>query len=87
MGYPSSLCKLIPGRPVREVHIIQPIGQESVDFRIFTLSAVPIQHLYTDYGVLYPTPGSFLVSICPSLVRLDVYAHYTDWEVRIPLLF
>jgi F-box domain len=87
MGNPSLLRNLIPGRPVRDVTIIQLSGQESVDFRIFTLSAAPIEQLLAHYNVLYPTPGSFLVSIFPSLVRLDVYAHYTDWEVRIPLLY
>jgi hypothetical protein len=79
MGNPFLLRELIPGRPVRNVNIVQS-GRESVDFRIFTLSAAPIQQLY-------PTPGSFLVSIFPSLVCLGVYAHHIDWEVRIPLLY
>jgi F-box domain len=86
-GYPSLLRKLVPGRPVRDVTILYSPGEGSFDFSVFTLSAAPIQQLHVDYGVLYPTPGSFLVSIFPSLVRLDVQAHYTDWEVRIPLLY
>jgi hypothetical protein len=86
-GSPSLLRKLVPGRPVRDVTIIHPSGQGSFDFSLFTLSAAPIQQLHVDYGVLYRTPGSFLVSIFPSLVRLGVSTFSIDWEVRIPLLY
>ena len=82
-GNPSFLSKLIPGRPVGDVTITQYIVRESFDFTFFTLSAAPIQKLYAHYYMLYPKPGSFLVSIFPSLVCLGVYVYLTDYEVRV----
>ena len=79
---------LIPGRPVREVMVADPRFEEDpVDFSIFTLSTAPIRKLHTTYRLLYPTPGSHLASIFPSLEHLTIEAQYRSWDVRIPLLY
>jgi hypothetical protein len=79
---------LIPGRPVREVTVVNTcFSKDSVDFSIFTLSTAPIRKLHISYYVLYPTSGSQLASIFPSLEHLTIEAQYRSWDVRIPLLY
>jgi hypothetical protein len=87
MAIPSFLCKLIPGRPVREVIIRLPWNIDSIDYSFFTLSTTPIQKLRIYYDTLYPKPVSLLVSVFPSLVHLVVYPQDYDvkWTVRAPL--
>jgi hypothetical protein len=82
---PSWLGKLIPGRSVREVLMFSPSSTHSTDWSFFTLSTTPIQNLTIDYNMLYPKPGSFLASMFPSLVYLDVYAFNVEWTVRVTL--
>jgi hypothetical protein len=82
---PSWLGILIPGRPVKEVDMNSPFGSGSIDWSFFTLSTTPIQKLQITYDMLYPKPGSFLVSIFPSLVHLVVHACCMDWPVRVLL--
>jgi F-box domain len=86
---PSWLGILIPGRPVREVTILSPSDfystRYSTDMSFFTLSTTPIQKLHIIYEMLYPKPGSLLVSIFPSLVHLVVHATMMEWPVRAPL--
>jgi F-box domain len=76
---------LIPGRPVREVAILPRSRDNSIDLSYFTLTTTPIQKLWIDYSMLYPIPGSLLVSIFPSLVHLEVIAYGVEWTVRVPL--
>jgi F-box domain len=88
MAKPSWVRRLIPGRPVREVIVYDPLGlEDSIDFSIFTLSTAPIRKLQIDYDGLYPTPGSHLASISPSLEHLTVDAYHSDQVVRIPPLY
>jgi hypothetical protein len=82
---PSWLGILIPRRPVREVGIIPHPRSDSIDLSFFTLSTTPIQKPEINYDMLYPKPGSFLVSIFPSLMHLVVDARDVDWPVRVPL--
>jgi hypothetical protein len=84
---PSWLGILIPGRPVREVMVVGPRHGDSIDFSIFTPSTAPIRKLQIDYQVLYPTPGSHLASIFPSLEYLVVEVYGMNWAVRIPPLY
>jgi len=79
---PSWLGVLIPGRPVREVDMDPPLRIDFTDWSFFTLSTTPIQKFHIDYDMVYPKPGSLLVSIFPSLVHLVVQAAYVDWPVR-----
>jgi F-box domain len=82
---PSWLRIFIPGRPVREVSVLSSSDIDFTDWSFFTLSTTPIQKLLIHYNVLYPKPGSLLVSIFPSLVHLGVYACGVKWTVRVPL--
>ena len=80
--------RLVPGRPVREVILYDPCDEDyPIDFSIFTLSTAPIQKLEIAYRLLYPTPGSHLASIFPSLEHLVILAHYMDRAVRIHPLY
>jgi F-box domain len=85
MANPSLLRILIPGRLVKEVITFSPPNIDSTDLSFFTLSTIPIQKLWIDFDMLYPKPGSLLVSIFPSLVHLMVYARNVEWTVRVPL--
>jgi hypothetical protein len=86
---PSWLEILIPGRPVREVTMHPPEDLDptldSTDFSFFTLSTTPIQKFQIDIEMLYPKPGSLLVSIFPSLVHLVVHTCGMEWPVRVHL--
>jgi hypothetical protein len=82
---PSLLRLLIPGRPVRQVIVLSPSSLDSTDLSYFTLSTTPIQKLYIRYDMVYPKPGSLLVSIFPSLVHLEVYACNVEWIDRVRL--
>ena len=82
-AHPSWLRILIPGRPVREVFMLSPLG--TIDLSFFTLSATPIQKLRIHYNMLYPKPVSLLVSTFPSLVHLVVYVWDVNSTVRVPL--
>jgi hypothetical protein len=85
---PSWVHMLVPGRPVREVILYDPCDEDyPIDFSIFTLSTAPIQKLEIAYRLLYPTPGSHLASIFPSLEHLVILAHYMDRAVRIHPLY
>ena len=77
---------LIPGRPVREVAVYES-DEDTIDFSIFTLSTVPIQKLHLSYFALYPTPGSHLASIFPSLEHLVIDIRGRNWGVRIAPLY
>ena len=79
---PSWLGILIPGRPVREVIVHK---DSNIDLSLFTLSTTPIQKLFIHFHMLYPKPGSLLVSIFPSLVHLVVRVYEMEWPVRVPL--
>jgi F-box domain len=79
---PSWLRILIPGRPVKEVHMFVPLIVDSGDLSFFTLSTTPIQKLKIHYAILYSKPVSLLASIFPSLVHLVVCAF---GPVRVPL--
>jgi F-box domain len=82
---PCWLSMLIPGRPVSEVMVYEPWdGEDPIDFSIFTLSTAPIQKLHITSRVLYPTPGSHLASIFPSLEYLTIDACDMNRAVRIP---
>jgi hypothetical protein len=72
---------LTPGRPVREVVMVEAYNEDPIDFSFFTLSTAPIQKLYIPYAYLHPRRGSFLASIFPSLVHLVVYIHPVNWPV------
>jgi len=79
---------LISGRPVREVVVVDPWGEEdTIDFSMFTLSTATIRKLQVSYNPLYPTTGSHLASIFPSLEHLAIDAYSADWVVRIPSLY
>jgi hypothetical protein len=79
----SWLRILIPGRPVREVTMRLTSSTDPIDF--FTLSTTPIQKLKIHYDILYSKPVSLLVSIFPSLVRLELYAYDVNRTVRVRL--
>jgi hypothetical protein len=79
---------LIPGRPVREVTVVDPWNAEdTIDFSMFTPSAATIRKLQISFNALYPTPGSHLASIFPSLEHLAIDAYYALGVVRIPPLY
>jgi F-box domain len=84
VAIPSLLRILIPGRPVREALMIEPLDIGPIDLSFFTLSTTPIQKLLIIYDMLYPKPVSLLVSIFPSLVHLVVYDK-SESAVRVPL--
>ena len=69
------LTQLVPNRPVKEVVSLGviPIG-DSVDLSFLALSTSPIQKLTIHYSILYPNPGQFLASVCPSLTHLKIDA-------------
>jgi len=83
---PCWIRMLIPGRPVREVAVYES-DEDTIDFSIFTLSTVPIQKLHLSYFALYPTPGSHLASIFPSLEHLVIDIRGRNWGVRIAPLY
>jgi F-box domain len=88
MAKPSWVRMLIPGRPVREVMVYDPWSEEDpIDFSMFTLSTAPIRKLHIAYRLLYPTPGSHLASIFPSLEHLTIEAFDVNFSVRIPPLY
>ena len=87
MAEHSWLGMLIPGRPVREVTVARYGDKDSFDFRIFTLSTTPIRKLKITFEMLYPTPGSHLASIFPSLEHLTIDTYNLKWAVRIPPLY
>jgi len=78
--------RLIPGRPVTEVMIID-LEKDTIDFSIFTLSTAPIRKLHITYRLLYPTSGSHLATIFPSLEHLTVDPDGVKCDVRIPPLY
>jgi hypothetical protein len=82
---PSWLGILIPGRSVREVIMQSDSRNDSADLSFFTLSTTPIQKFWINIKMLYPKPGSLLVSIFPSLVHLVVDACDMEWPVRVHL--
>jgi hypothetical protein len=85
---PCWVRMLIPGRPVRVVMVFEHWGEEdTIDFSIFTLSTAPIRKLQITYSLLYPTPGSHLASIFPSLELLSIDAYGMNWAVRTPPLY
>jgi hypothetical protein len=101
-AYPSSLCILIPGRPVRSVtvldsrnaHIYLDIYHaDDYELSFFTLSTATIQKLTIPSDFLFPKPGSPLASLFPSLVHLalDFYYRYRhdfmDWQTVRRSLF
>jgi F-box domain len=79
---PSWLGILIPGRPVTDVIVHGSWPIESFEFSIFSLSTAPIHSLSISYDEIYPTPGSHLVSIFPSIVDLRLEAYDLNWSVR-----
>jgi hypothetical protein len=81
---PSWLGVLVPGRPVREVIVIKDLIL-NIDLSLFTLSTTPIQKLSIDFHMLYPKPGSLIVSIFPSLVHLEVIANGLEWIGHVRL--
>jgi F-box domain len=84
----SWLHMLIPGRPVREVTVYEPWDEaDPIDYSIFTLSTAAIRKLRIAYRVLYPTSGSHLASIFPSLEHLVIDAFGMNWAVRMPPLY
>jgi hypothetical protein len=79
---------LIPGRPVREVTVVDPRNEEdTINFSMFTPSAATIRKLQIGFDALYPTPGSHLASIFPSLEHLAIDSYYTDSVVSKPPLY
>jgi hypothetical protein len=85
---PCWVRMLIPGRPLREVMLFEPWGDEDpFDFSIFTFSTAPIRKLHIDYRLLYPTPGSQLASISSSLEHLIIDAYDVNWAVRLLPLY
>jgi hypothetical protein len=78
--FPSWLPHLIPGRPVREVELLEDWSEESAfDLSVFTLSTTPIRKLMIDRIFLYPTtPGPLLAQILPSLTHLSIKM---GWEI------
>jgi hypothetical protein len=88
MARPNWVRMLIPGRPVKEVIVVDPWGgEETIDFSMFTHSAATIRRLQISYIAIYPTPGSHLASIFPSLEHLAIDAFYAVRIVRIPPLY
>jgi F-box domain len=83
---PSWLSMLIPGRPVTDVVVLESWLIESFDISIFSLSTAPILSLGILYTEIYPTPGSHLVSIFPSIVDLRLDAYELNWSVRQRLI-
>jgi F-box domain len=85
---PRWLHMLIPGRPVSEVRVFESWDDEHpIDFSIFTLSTAPIRKLEISYRRLYPTYGSQLTSIFPSLEHLTIDAFSMNRAVRIHPLY
>jgi F-box-like len=83
---PSWLRKLIPGRPVTDVRVFIFRPEETIDMSLFTLSTAPILSLEIPYASIYPTPGSHLVSIFPSLANLMLGTYELNWSVRRQLI-
>jgi F-box domain len=79
---PSWLRILIPGRPVTDVRVVTIPPEEAIDMSFFTLSTAPIHSLEIHYASIYPTPGSHLVSIFPSIANLVLRTYKLDWRVR-----
>jgi F-box-like len=79
---PSWLRILIPGRPVTDVVVVGFLPEENMDMSFFTLSTAPIHSLRIPYINIYPTPGSRLVSIFPSIANLVLGTYGLDWSVR-----
>jgi hypothetical protein len=79
---PSWLRMLIPGRPVRSVTVFAPPHLDDCELSLFALSTSPIQKLTIPCAFLYPQPGSFLVSLFPSLVHLtlEFYCMGHSWD-------
>jgi hypothetical protein len=76
---------LIPGRPVREVTVLEIRREDFIDMNFFTLSTAPIRKLNIPFTILYQEPGSFLAGsflapIFPSLVDLKVEVY--DFELK-----
>ena len=67
---------LIPGRPVSDVTCYTASSRD-FDLNLFTRSTAPIQKLKINYGFLYPTPGSLLASVFPSLTHLTIMSKET----------
>jgi hypothetical protein len=85
--YSAWLTHLIPGRPVREVTLLD-VGDEDngIDLSVFTLSTTPIQKLEIETTFLYPTtPGPLMAQIFPSLTHLSVQS--TDLETVCDLIY
>jgi hypothetical protein len=88
----ARLCDLnylIPGRPVSDV-TCYTTSSTVFDLNLFTRSTAPIQKLTINYSFLYPTPGSLLASVFPSLTHLTITSKYTFvrmMTVRGPLFF
>ena len=82
MAQPSWVRMLIPGRPVREVTVVDR-EEDPIECSIFTLSTAPIRKLEINYIAICPTPRSHLASIFPSLEILTIDAHDMNWAVRI----
>jgi hypothetical protein len=78
----SWLGVLIPGRPVTDVVVFSPWHEKTIDLSFFTLSTAPIHSLRIPYINIYPTPGSRLVSIFPSIANLVLGTCGLDWSVR-----
>jgi F-box domain len=79
---PSWLRILIPGRPVTDVSVWEYQPEEIIDFSFFTLSTAPIHSLHIPYDNIYPTPGSYLAYIFPSIVNLVLGTYELNWSVR-----
>jgi hypothetical protein len=76
----SSLAKIIPGRPVREVNCRRGEDSvDSVDLIFFARSTAPIQKISISYRYVYPKSGQLLASIFPSLTHLDIDVGQPDW--------
>jgi hypothetical protein len=70
----SWLPHLIPGRPVREVELLDWREEDAFNLSVFTLSTTPIRKLRIDITFLYATtPGPPLAEILPSLTHLSIY--------------
>ena len=100
---PSSLRKLIPGRPVWGVTVFhsefaydyetEDHEPEAVDYELdfFTLSTAPIQKLTISYDFLFPKHGSLLASLFPSLEHLTLKFYsredFMEWRTVRRSLF
>jgi hypothetical protein len=82
---PSWLRVLIPGRPVTNVGVIGIRPEENMDMSFFTLSTAPIHSLRIPYTNIYPTPGSRLASICPSIANFVLGTYELNRSVRLQL--